>query len=75
MCLEITDNADDKNPKTSLGITPLHEAAKNGHLSVCRLIVENIDDKNPKNNFGVTPLLMAAFYPEIKKLIENAIMK
>ena len=27
--------------------TPLHLAAKNGHLSVCKLIVENVSDKNP----------------------------
>ena len=27
--------------------TPLHLAAKNGHLSVCKLIIENVLDKNP----------------------------
>ena len=27
--------------------TPLHLAAKNGHLSVCKLIIENVSDKNP----------------------------
>ena len=41
--------------------TPLHLAAKKGHLEICRLImehddVEEPDDKNPVNLEGYTPL-------------------
>ena len=46
------ENIDDKNPKDRFGWTPLHMAARNGHLSVCQLIVENVDDKIPTDNSG-----------------------
>ena len=59
----------------SKGWIPLHLAAEEGHLSVCRLIVENVDDRNPKNEDGFTPLALATTNHnlEIKNLIENAI--
>ena len=37
--------------------TPLHLAAKNGNLSVCKLIIENVSDKNPT----------ACLYPDLRK--------
>ena len=37
--------------------TPLHLAAKNGNLSVCKLIIENVLDKNPT----------ACLYPELRE--------
>ena len=40
-----------------LSNTPLHLAAKNGNLSVCKLIIENVSDKNPT----------ASLYPELRK--------
>jgi len=44
--------------------TPLHEAARNGHLEICKLIMETIDDKNPairkRRKDGWTPLHEAA---------------
>merc|ERR1712038_135966 len=44
--------------------TPLHEAAKNGHLEICKLIMDTIDDKNPairtRRKDGWTPLHEAA---------------
>ena len=59
------------------GATPLHLAAKNGNLSICKLIIENVSDKNPNDekmvNRGVrrwdvqhrmgqwTPLHLAAY--------------
>ena len=46
MCRDIMEYADDKNPNDIYGLTPLHQAAENGHLSICQLIVENVDDKN-----------------------------
>ena len=37
-----TKNFKDKNPKDEEGMTPLHFAAENGHLSICQLLLENI---------------------------------
>ena len=49
-----------KNPRTDGGYTPLHIAARNGHLRICRIILEEVDDKNPVANDGLTPLYLAA---------------
>ena len=35
----------DKNPMMNSGWTPLHSAAKNGHLEICKLIMEVLVDK------------------------------
>ena len=45
----------DKNPANKFGETPLHFAAMDGHLDVCRLIIDNVNDKHPVTNFGDTP--------------------
>ena len=50
---------EDKNPSDDFGTTPLHKAAKRGHLLVCKLIIEQIGDINPRDNDGKTPLQMA----------------
>ena len=50
----------DKNPVNILGYTPLHIAAYNGQLEVCKLILENIEDKNPVSNGGLAPIHFAA---------------
>ena len=42
------------------GSTPLHFAAQNGHLEVCKLIMDNITDKNPANVEGEMPFHFAA---------------
>ena len=39
-------------------MTPLHLAARNGHIDVCRLIMKNVWNKNPKL-FGATPRKLA----------------
>ena len=55
------------------GQTPLHLAAKNGHLSMCRWIMENKADTDiePVDYHGKTPLHVAAEHGhlEICKLI------
>ena len=58
MCQFFMENAEDKNPKINGGWTPLHIAAHEGHLEVCKLILEEqeVEDKNPKNAEGKTPL-------------------
>ena len=42
------------------GQTPLHRAARSGHLDICKILLENIMDKNPITNNGWTPLHYAA---------------
>jgi ankyrin repeat protein len=46
---------DEKNPASDVGNTPLHYAAKWGHLDVCKLFMANIKDIHPKNLDGKTP--------------------
>ena len=60
----------DKNPSNSVGYTPLHFAARNGHLSIAELIVNNIEDLN---NIGKTPV--DCTNKDVKKLIEAAMSK
>ena len=40
-------------------VSPLHIAAENGHLMICKLIIENVKEKNPACNDGETPLYLA----------------
>ena len=53
----------DKNPADlENGETPLHHAAKFGHLDVCRYIVGNVENKNPQNNFeGFNNIIRSVF--------------
>ena len=49
------------NPANNNGETPLHSAAKSGHLDICKFILENVqEDKYPADNVGFTPLHYAA---------------
>ena len=58
-----------------VGLTPLHAAAHQGHLEVCRLIMEACQDKNPAADDGSTPLHVAAHqgHLEVCSLIIDAI--
>ena len=63
--LEVTNfflkTYNDKNPKSKSGITPLHNAAREGHVQVCKLILEfGLKEKNPSEVDGKTPLHWAA---------------
>ena len=56
-----------------VGMTPLHGAAMNGHLDVCKLLIEYAINKNPPMTYQTnwTPLHYAAYHGhlEICKLI------
>ena len=54
------------NPETVAGLTPLHYAAKNGHLEVYRFILEHLTDKNPGDMYGLTPLHFAAMRGQLE---------
>ena len=56
----IFEKVEDKNPANHARKTPLHMAANNGHLDVCRHIIENVEDKNPADHNGDTSLHCAA---------------
>ena len=56
----ILENVEEKNPKDSNSVTPLHLAAQMGHFEMCKLIIENVLERNPKNSNGNTPLHYAA---------------
>ena len=50
-----------KNPREErFGKTPLHNAATNGHVEICKLITENVVEKNPKDKYGSSPFHSAA---------------
>ena len=58
--IKFSTNPNQANQK---GWTPLHEAAFQGHLEVCRLILGKIEDTNPPDEEGETPLHTAARPP------------
>ena len=49
----------DKNPKSASGMTPLHYAAKNGFVAICKLISETVTYIHPQDNLGFTPFQLA----------------
>jgi ankyrin repeat protein len=54
-----------------LGRTPLHEAADNGHLSICRMLLERGAPADSTDDQGVTPLHDAAScgHPDVCRLL------
>ena len=38
-------------------MTPLHHAARKGHVAVCQLILKHIEKIHPENEFGQTQSL------------------
>ena len=68
LLLEIGANV---NMKNEFYDTPLHLAAKKGHLKTVRLLLEHGADINAKNNIGTTPLRLVSIHGhlEIVKLM------
>ena len=52
----------DPNVRERHGITPLHYAARNGHLEVVEFLLEHGADPNARIKYGYTPLHVAAFH-------------
>ena len=46
--------------KYEFGETQLHQIARDGHLSECKLIIDHVENKNPADNRGQTPLHLSA---------------
>ena len=67
---EILQNFHEKNPNIMGKLTPLHAAAKNGHMNICRMIASHLDDKNPRTNSGITPKDLMKEY--VKNVQEEA---
>jgi hypothetical protein len=62
------------NVKDVYGMTPLHEAAINGHVEIVRLLLQNGADVNSKSNIGMTTLHFAAINGHVDilhLLVEN----
>ena len=68
ICKLILKYVDEKNPKSDIGNTPLHYAAKYGHLKICKLIQSNLKNKNPEDLNGLTPHSLAIQH--VNKLFE-----
>ena len=49
------------NSRRKLQWSPLHIAAAQGHLELCKYIMEKTNDPNPKKKNGITALHMAAY--------------
>ena len=77
LCKRILDNpmlTDPAEESDVYGNTPLHTAARYGHLEVFKLLVYHVHDKFRKNTGKVTPFQMAASYgnwPICQFIIDN----
>merc|ERR1719228_2171738 len=54
-----------KNDVSEVGQTPIHFAAQNGQLLICKTILSHVENKNPMDKEGHTPLYYAAKYGQM----------
>ena len=62
------DSVEDKNPAAYDGDTPLHMAAKGGHLEIIRLLIDNGEDRRQTFN-ELTPIQIAASYGHFRSCL------
>jgi len=55
----LIDNGANINNQNNNGLTPLHQASKNGLKEIVELLISKGADVNIKNNAGITPLDVA----------------
>ena len=70
----ICNQIDDKNPRDDYRYTPLHEAARNGHLEIVKYLVQVAKDKNPKNTKNISAALENARqerHTDVIQFLEN----
>ena len=67
------DFTDTPNAPNIFGDTPIHEAARNGHLDVVKFLVDFTDTPNAPNMFGNTPIQVAKRFGhvEVNKSLEK----
>ena len=78
VCKFIMEQIECKNPTMEWsGSTPFHEAAENGHISLCELFINNTKDLKPLDHEGKTPFDLAKEngHKKICKLIKSSIRK
>ena len=63
----------DPNIPNNTGQTPIHRAAKKGHLEIVRLLMTTTKNPNVPDNFGRTPEDLASQqgHHEIVELLKN----
>ena len=60
-------------PRTTMGLTPLHNAVIEGYMEIVEVLIEHGADVNSVEDKGFTPLKMAVEYklPEIEMLLRR----
>ena len=58
----LTQNMEDKNPKSASGYTPLDFAIESGNFPIVKIIMNEIEEKNPYSGLFGTALHTAAHY-------------
>ena len=73
MQISFQNGFSDKNSCNTIGDTPLHLAAQNGFLDICKILIKSGANRCPKNNKFETPYCMAVQqqHSEVASYIRN----